>query len=120
MTMNVQKIQRNGGFLGLIHFNIYVKNRKWQRIESKEAWTSEAGNGNAPCTVSTDTTTVTTNDGHNAAVVIKQTVNTWIWIFSILFGYIVGLVSILDVVQYSCLIKMQQLFALLYTCPSKM
>ena len=45
--------------------------------------------------------------------------NTCIWTFSILFAYIFGLVSILDVAQYICLIKMQQLLAFLYTWPSK-
>ena len=36
------------------------------------------GNGNASCKVSTDSTKVIANDGHNAAVITKQTVNTCI------------------------------------------
>ena len=28
MMMNLQKMQRNGGVLGLMHFNVYVKKQK--------------------------------------------------------------------------------------------
>ena len=74
-SLKNSKKQRSSGSYTLQYLREKAEN---DRIKKTGAWISEAGNDNASYIVSTDSTTVRANDGHNAAVITKETVNTCI------------------------------------------
>ena len=102
----ISKIFREADEFWVWYTSIFTrKNKKWQRIKERGAWTSEAGNCNESWPLLTGTTTVTANDGNNATVMTKQAVKTYILTLFMLFNYNFGLASISGVVSMNMLTK---------------